>query len=129
MTIWNILWPFGIIYGCLVYVVCGHLLYFSRFGMFGPRRIWQPWRGNNVFKESFFRGRQQKDLNEIFCAALQKCLSLWRALNSFTILQLLSDSTLSDNIHTYICIYIHTLIKVCMFVCKSTYICNTYVHS
>jgi hypothetical protein len=24
-------------------IVCGHLLYFSRFGMFGPRKIWQPW--------------------------------------------------------------------------------------
>jgi hypothetical protein len=39
ITIWNILQPFGIIYGCLV---CGHLEYFSRFGMFGPRQIWQP---------------------------------------------------------------------------------------
>jgi hypothetical protein len=28
------LWPFGI--------VCGHLGYFSRFGMFGPKNIWQP---------------------------------------------------------------------------------------
>jgi hypothetical protein len=27
MTIWNNLWPFGI--------VCGRLVYFSRFGMFG----------------------------------------------------------------------------------------------
>jgi hypothetical protein len=27
-------WPFG--------VVCGPLVYFSRFGMFGPRKIWQP---------------------------------------------------------------------------------------
>jgi hypothetical protein len=23
--------------------VCGHLVYFSHFGMFGPRKIWQPW--------------------------------------------------------------------------------------
>jgi hypothetical protein len=29
MTMWNILRPFGIIYGRLVY--------FSKFGMFGPR--------------------------------------------------------------------------------------------
>jgi hypothetical protein len=28
------LWPFGI--------VCGHLEYFSHFGMFRPRKIWQP---------------------------------------------------------------------------------------
>jgi hypothetical protein len=34
MTIWYNLWPFGI--------VCGHLLYFSQFGMFGPKKIWQP---------------------------------------------------------------------------------------
>jgi hypothetical protein len=35
MTIWNILWPFGI--------ECGHLVYFSSFGMFDPRKIWQTW--------------------------------------------------------------------------------------
>jgi hypothetical protein len=35
VTIRNILRPFGI--------VCGHLVYVSRFGMFGPRKIWQPW--------------------------------------------------------------------------------------
>jgi hypothetical protein len=23
--------------------VCGHLVYFSHFGMFGPTQIWQPW--------------------------------------------------------------------------------------
>jgi hypothetical protein len=43
MIIWNILWPFGMMYGSLVYVVCGHLVYFCLFGMFGPRKIWQPW--------------------------------------------------------------------------------------
>jgi hypothetical protein len=34
MAIWYNSWPFGI--------VCGHLLHFSQFGMFGPRKIWQP---------------------------------------------------------------------------------------
>jgi hypothetical protein len=29
-AIWYILWPFGI--------VCGHLIYFSQFGMFEPRK-------------------------------------------------------------------------------------------
>jgi hypothetical protein len=33
MAIWYNLWPFG--------VVCGHLLYFSQFGIFGSRKIWQ----------------------------------------------------------------------------------------
>jgi hypothetical protein len=32
--IWYNLWPFVI--------VCGHLVYFSHFGMFGARKIWQP---------------------------------------------------------------------------------------
>jgi hypothetical protein len=32
-AIWYTLWPFGI--------VCGHLVYFSQFGMFRPRKIWQ----------------------------------------------------------------------------------------
>jgi deoxyribodipyrimidine photolyase len=26
--------------------VCDHLVYFLRFGMFGPRKIWQPWRAH-----------------------------------------------------------------------------------
>jgi hypothetical protein len=30
-AIWYKLWPFG--------MVCGHLVYFLRFGMFGPRKI------------------------------------------------------------------------------------------
>jgi hypothetical protein len=34
-VIWYNLWPFG--------TVCGHLLYYSQFGMFEPRKIWQPW--------------------------------------------------------------------------------------
>jgi hypothetical protein len=33
-AIWYNLWPFG--------KVCGHLVYFFQFGMFGPRKIWQP---------------------------------------------------------------------------------------
>jgi hypothetical protein len=35
LTIWYNIWPFGI--------VCGHFVYFCCFGMFGPRKIWQPW--------------------------------------------------------------------------------------
>jgi hypothetical protein len=35
MAIWYNLWQFGI--------VCGHLVHFSHFGTFGPRKIWQPW--------------------------------------------------------------------------------------
>jgi hypothetical protein len=35
MAIWHNLWRFGI--------VCGHLVYFSHFGMFVRRKIWQPW--------------------------------------------------------------------------------------
>jgi hypothetical protein len=34
-VIWYNLLPVGI--------VCGHLVYFSRFGTFVPRKIWQPW--------------------------------------------------------------------------------------
>jgi hypothetical protein len=34
-AIGNILWPFGII--------CGNLVYFSPFWYFGPRKIRQPW--------------------------------------------------------------------------------------
>jgi hypothetical protein len=34
MAMWYNLWPFG--------TVCGHLVHFFRFGMFGSRKIWQP---------------------------------------------------------------------------------------
>jgi hypothetical protein len=33
-AIWYNLWPFGI--------ACGHLVYFSQFGIFGSKKIWQP---------------------------------------------------------------------------------------
>jgi hypothetical protein len=33
-AIWYKLWPSGIVYG--------HLVYFSHFGIFGARKIWQP---------------------------------------------------------------------------------------
>jgi hypothetical protein len=33
-AIWYNLWPLGI--------VSGRLVYFPHFGMFGPRKIWQP---------------------------------------------------------------------------------------
>jgi hypothetical protein len=36
-ALWYNFWPFGII--------SGHLVNFSRFGVFGPRKIWQPWCG------------------------------------------------------------------------------------
>jgi hypothetical protein len=34
--------PFGIIYGRLIYFAVIWYI-FSRFGMFAPRKIWQPW--------------------------------------------------------------------------------------
>jgi hypothetical protein len=37
-AIWYNLWPFG--------NVCGHLSYYSHFGMFGPIKIWQPCYGS-----------------------------------------------------------------------------------
>jgi hypothetical protein len=45
---WYILWPFGIFKSFRGYLwplgtVCGYLVYFSCFGTFGPRKIWQPW--------------------------------------------------------------------------------------
>jgi hypothetical protein len=35
-AIGNILWPFDIF--------CGNLVYFPPFWYFGPRKIWQPWK-------------------------------------------------------------------------------------
>jgi hypothetical protein len=42
MSIRNILGPFCTIYGRLVQIVYGHLVYFSRFGIFGLIKILQP---------------------------------------------------------------------------------------
>jgi hypothetical protein len=41
-AIWRNLSPFG------------HLVYFSGFGMFGPRKIWQPWYKHDLVLYSFF---------------------------------------------------------------------------
>jgi hypothetical protein len=38
MTIWIISQPFGILY--VKGIVCGHLVYLSHFGIFGPSKIW-----------------------------------------------------------------------------------------
>jgi hypothetical protein len=35
LVIWHNLWPFDL--------VCGHWYIISCLGMFGPRKIWQPW--------------------------------------------------------------------------------------
>jgi hypothetical protein len=63
-TIWYILWPLGI--------VCVHLVLIYRFGMFGPRKIWQPGRftcaadeslflfSQSYFRFSFFRFRREE---------------------------------------------------------------------
>jgi hypothetical protein len=40
MALWNILLPFGIIFGNLIQFVVIWCV-FSRFGKFGPRNIWQ----------------------------------------------------------------------------------------
>jgi hypothetical protein len=40
-NIWNILRQFDIIYDIII--VCGNWVHFLRIGMFGPRKIWQPW--------------------------------------------------------------------------------------
>jgi hypothetical protein len=40
--------PFGIVYG--------HLVYFSRFGMFGARKIWQPWIGEEIWIRKINKG-------------------------------------------------------------------------
>jgi hypothetical protein len=60
MAIWHNVWQFGI--------VCGRLVYFSQFGMFGPRKIWQPWmvylfsNQNSQFGKKNFRVLQWKML-------------------------------------------------------------------
>jgi hypothetical protein len=44
MTIWNNLWPFGIIYIRLVYIVCGHLLYFPNLECLDQEKSGNPGR-------------------------------------------------------------------------------------
>jgi hypothetical protein len=53
MNICNILQPFGrYIYGRLVLFVFIRFIFFPHFGMFGPRKIWQPWmRAEKARKE------------------------------------------------------------------------------
>jgi hypothetical protein len=57
------LWQFG--------TACGHLVYFSHFGMFGPRKIWQPlgrrpkWNffSNLAIKTDFYKTCQNGNQN------------------------------------------------------------------
>jgi hypothetical protein len=54
MTIWNTFRQFGTILA-FWYSLCGYLVHFLRFGMVGPRKIWQP----------YFRARHKK--SETLC--------------------------------------------------------------
>jgi hypothetical protein len=55
---WSMLvyfWPFVIFYGhCAYFTAFWSSLWsfgiFSQFGMFGPRKIWQPWLRNPLWK-------------------------------------------------------------------------------
>jgi hypothetical protein len=42
MAIWYISWPFGIIYGRLVCLHSGHLVYFPRFGILNEEKSGNP---------------------------------------------------------------------------------------
>jgi hypothetical protein len=47
MAIWSIFWPFGIFYGTLVYVFCGHLVHFPRSGILSHVKSGNPGRGGD----------------------------------------------------------------------------------
>jgi hypothetical protein len=38
---------------CSFRIVCGNWVYFLRFGLFGPRKIWQPWVKVHLHKTWF----------------------------------------------------------------------------
>jgi hypothetical protein len=64
----NILWPFGIF--------CGQLVYFSPFWYFVPRKIWQPCRGYGnflsgtiVFFVTAFQLHQSDQIGRIFASS------------------------------------------------------------
>jgi hypothetical protein len=58
MVIWHDLWQLGILPIWLFGVVCGHLVYCSRFGTFGARKIWQPW----AHERNGFGGKTEKTI-------------------------------------------------------------------
>jgi hypothetical protein len=50
-AIWYNLWPF-----CMV---CGHLVYFFKFGIFGARKIWQPLCKHDISMQTRSQGKVQ----------------------------------------------------------------------
>jgi hypothetical protein len=52
-AIWYNILPFGI--------VCGHLVYFSHFGMFGPSIIWQPCIWSRMLVRTYSEEKVQID--------------------------------------------------------------------
>jgi hypothetical protein len=84
MTVWYNIWPFGI--------VCGHLVYFSRFGMFGTRKIWQH-RGATFpsrFLTSFFVFARFPVL------VFKTVFYAWPPLGSYTVVDLLRAFSEND---------------------------------
>jgi hypothetical protein len=68
-AIWYNLWPFGII--------CAHLVYYSHFGMFGPRKIWQLWVQDD-------RGKCFVLFFPPFYLAYNFCCFLWKWIRDTT---------------------------------------------
>jgi hypothetical protein len=72
-------WPLGLIHSHLVYIICGHLEYFTvvwyifpPFWYVVPRKIWQPWRQGvgpmlTFFIQVEWSGRVERWAETVFC--------------------------------------------------------------
>jgi hypothetical protein len=78
-AIGNILWPFGIF--------CGNLVYFSPFGYFGPRKIWQPCVTHKQGFHTVYLHTNKSCLGRVLeWKMLVRFRAIWNSLRSFEII-------------------------------------------
>jgi hypothetical protein len=80
----------------LVYLVCGHLVYYSHSGLFGPRKIWQPPRRAEHSENTRFKPNSNASamIDHVRCISKKKHIA---KPNSFIFKSIISK------LSTYIC--------------------------
>jgi hypothetical protein len=82
---WNILWPFGICNLCPFGIgsLWSFVIFFSQFGMFGPRKIWQPcWVDNSAHTSLYYENDTDTYCNSVATLLVHKSVNMYRSISN-----------------------------------------------
>jgi hypothetical protein len=111
-------------------IVCGHVVHFSRFGMFGPRKIWQPWCKVSA-KPSFKKTPPNADSGDRRVNFKLRLRNIaFGDLGEHYIQTYVCTKLICTNICTYVQTYVHMYKHMYKhtYVQSSTPVKSTYIH-